>query len=130
MNPHPSNCMGDLSKTYGTYICCTYILKENDMKWDPCLERNIFSIIKYLSNISSKIKVLLVLETKITGWWCEGQFRAKSTSAEWKTSKFRKSVQIIVILLSRVFRRKDGASFLDKWIPIIYQVITSGSTLN
>jgi hypothetical protein len=25
---------------------------------------------------------------------------------------------------------KDGLSFPDKWIPIIYQVITSGSTLN
>ena len=29
-----------------------------------------------------------------------------------------------------MFGRKDGSSFLDKWIPIIYQIITSGSTLN
>ena len=43
---------------------------------------------------------------------------------------FGKSIQIIVIFLSRVFRRKDGSCFLDKWIPIIYQVITTGSTLN
>jgi hypothetical protein len=33
-------------------------------------------------------------------------------------------------LLSRVFGRKDGASFLDKLIPIIYYIITSGSALN
>ena len=63
-------------------------------------------------------------------WWSKGQFRSKSESTMWKTSKFRKSVQIIVILLSRVFGRKDGSTFLDKWIPIIYQIITSGSTLN
>ena len=63
-------------------------------------------------------------------WWYEGQFRAKFAYAEWKTSQFRKSVQIIVILLSRVFRRKDGASFLDKWIPIIYQVIRRRYALN
>ena len=35
-----------------------------------------------------------------------------------------------MIFLSRVFIRKDGSSFPDKWIPIIYQIITSGSTLN
>ena len=64
------------------------------------------------------------------GWWSEGQFRAKPVSIEWKNSKFRKSIQIIVIFLSRVFRRKDASSFPNKWIPIIYQVITSGSTLN
>ena len=68
--------------------------------------------------------------TIMKGWWSEGQFRAKSASAEWKTSKFRKSVQIICILLSKFFKRKDGSTFLDKWIPIIYQIITSGSTLN
>jgi hypothetical protein len=68
--------------------------------------------------------------TIMKGLWFEGQFRAKSASAEWKTSKFGKSVQIIVILLSRVFERKDGSTFPDKWIPIIYQIITSGSTLN
>ena len=70
------------------------------------------------------------LLTIMKGWWFEGQFRAKSTSTEWKTFKFRKSVQIIIILLSSVFGRKDGSTFPDKWIPIIYQIITSGSTLN
>ena len=68
--------------------------------------------------------------TIMKGWWFEGQFKAKYASIEWKTSKFRKSVQIIVILLSRVFERKDGSIFSEKWIPIIYQIITSGSTLN
>ena len=64
------------------------------------------------------------------GWWFKGQFRAKFGYVEWKTSKFRKSIQIIVILLSRVFGRKDGSCFSGKWIPIIYQIIPSGSTLN
>ena len=59
------------------------------------------------------------LLTIMKGWWSKGQFRAKSASVEWKISKFRKSVQIIVILLSRVFRRNDGSTFPDKWIPII-----------
>ena len=49
--------MGDLSKTYGTYIWWAYLLEENDMKWDPFLERNIFSITKNTSYISSKIKL-------------------------------------------------------------------------
>ena len=58
--------------------------------------------------------------TIMKGWWSKGQFMAKYASAEWKTFKFRRSVQIIVILLSKVFGRKDGSTFLDKWIPIIY----------
>ena len=60
----------------------------------------------------------------------KGQFRSKPANTEWKTSKFQKTVQIIVILLSRVFGRKDGSTFLDKWIPIIHQIITSRATLN
>ena len=60
MNPHPFTFMGDPSKTDGTYIWWAYILEENDMKWDPCLERNMFSITKNISYISSKINVLLV----------------------------------------------------------------------
>ena len=36
----------------------------------------------------------------------------------------------MVILLSRIFRRKDALTFLDKWIPIIHRVITSESILN
>ena len=35
-----------------------------------------------------------------------------------------------MILLSRVFRRKDGSTFSDKWILIIYQSMTNGATLN
>jgi hypothetical protein len=58
MNPHPSTYIGDPSKTYGTYIWWTYPLGENDMKWDPFLDRNMFSIIKDISYISSKIKVI------------------------------------------------------------------------
>ena len=68
--------------------------------------------------------------TILKGWWSEGNFRTKPTNVEWKTSKFRKIVQIIVILLSRLFGRKDGSTFPDKWIPIIYQIMTSGATLN
>jgi hypothetical protein len=68
--------------------------------------------------------------TIMKGWWSEGQFRAKPSSLEWENSKFKRSIQIIFIFLSRVFRRKDASSFLDKWIPIIYQVIKSGSTMN
>ena len=64
------------------------------------------------------------------GWWSEGQFRAKPSPVEWRTSKFRKSIQIIVILLVRSFGRKDASSCPKKWIPIIHQVITHKSTLN
>ena len=81
---------------------------------------------EWLKQNNESTEVLSIMK----GWWSEGQFRAKSASAEWKTSKFRKSAQIIVILLLRVFKRKDGAIFPNKWIPIIYQIITSGSTLN
>ena len=67
--------------------------------------------------------------TLLKGWWSEGNFRSKPVTAEWKTSKFWKTVQIIVIFLFRVFERKDGSTFLDKLIPIIYQIMTSGVTL-
>jgi hypothetical protein len=91
-------------------------LKEAHIKVTP----------KWLRQKSESIDLLTIMK----GCWSEGKFRAKYASSKWKTSKFRKSVQIIVILLSRVFRRKDGSTFPDKWIPIIYQIITSGSTLN
>ena len=81
---------------------------------------------KWLKHKSESADLLTILK----GWWSEGNFRTKSATAEWKTSKFRKSVQIIVIFLSRVFGRKDGSTFSDKWILIIYQIITSGATLN
>ena len=58
--------MGDLSKTYGTYIWWAYLLEENDMKWDPCLERNMFLINKDISYKSSKIKCSTSLEMKNT----------------------------------------------------------------
>ena len=56
--------------------------------------------------------------TLLKGWWSEGNFKSKPVTIEWKASKFKKTVQIIVILLSRVFGRKDGSTFSDKWIPI------------
>ena len=56
--------MGDPSKTSGTYIWWGYILEENDMKWDPCPERNIFSIIIDISYMSSKILVLLFFKDR------------------------------------------------------------------
>ena len=58
--------MGDPLKTYGTYIWWAYILEENDMKWGPCLEKNMFSIIRDKSNISSKIQCPTSLEIEIT----------------------------------------------------------------
>ena len=80
----------------------------------------------WLKQKSESMDMLTILK----GWWSEGNFRSKPANVEWKTSKFRKTVQIIVILLSTLFRRKDGSTFSDKWIPIIYQIMTSGATLN
>ena len=68
--------------------------------------------------------------TILKGWWYEGQFKTNPTTMEWKTSRFRKTIQVIVILPSRVFGRKNGSTFLDKWIRIIYQIITNGAVLN
>ena len=36
----------------------------------------------------------------------------------------------MVILLSRIFGRKDVSTFPDKWIPIIHKVITTRSVLS
>ena len=93
-----------------------YHLKEASIKISP----------EWLKQKSESADMLTILK----GWWSEGQFRSKSAIAEWKTSKFRKTIHIIVILLSRVFERNDGSTFLDKWIPIIYQIITNRATLN
>ena len=93
-----------------------YHLKEAHIKVAP----------EWLRQKSESTDLLTIMK----GWWSEGHFRTKFVAVEWKTSKFRKSVRIIVILLSRVFRRKDGSTFLDKWILVIYQIITSGPTLN
>ena len=67
MNPHPSTYMGDPSKTSVNYIWWAYLLEENDMKWNPCLERNKFLIIKDISYKSSKIKCPNSLEIDIIG---------------------------------------------------------------
>lgn len=93
-----------------------YHLKEASIKISP----------KWLKQKSESADLLTILK----GWWSVGQFTSKPTTVEWKTSKFRKTVQIIMILPSRVFGRKDGSTFSDKSIPIIYRVITSGATLN
>ena len=57
--------MGDSSKTYGTYIWWEYLLKENDMKWDPFLERNKFLIIKDVSYKSTIHKTYYFKQTEI-----------------------------------------------------------------
>ena len=93
-----------------------YHLKESTIKISP----------KWIKQKSESTNLLTILK----GWWSEGHFRSKPATAEWKTSKFRKTVQIIMILLSRVFRRKDGSTFPDKWILIIYQTMTSEAILN
>ena len=93
-----------------------YHLKEASIKVSP----------KLLKQKNESANFMTILK----GWWSEGQFRTKPATTEWKTSMFGKSVQIIVIFLSRVFGRKDESTFLDKWIPIIYQIITSGVVLN
>jgi hypothetical protein len=93
-----------------------YHLKEATVKVSP----------NWLKKKSESADMLTLLK----GWWSEGNFRSKPVTAEWKTSKFRKTVQIIVIFLSRVLRRKDGSTFQDKWISIIYQIMTNGVTLN
>ena len=93
-----------------------YHLKESNIKISP----------EWLRQKSESADLLTILK----GWWSKGQFISKPANIEWKTSKFRKTVQIIVILLSRVFRRKDGTTFPNKWIPIIYQIINDGATLN
>ena len=63
------------------------------------------------------------------GWWSKGEFRSKPTPGGWRTSKFRKSIQIIVIIMWKIFGRKDVSHFRNKWIPIIHEVITYGSIL-
>ena len=82
-----------------------YHLKEVTIKVSP----------DWLKQKSESADMLTLLK----GWWSEGNFRSKPVTAEWKTSKFRKIVQIIVILLSKVFGGKDGSTFPDKWVLII-----------
>ena len=93
-----------------------YHLKEATVKISP----------DWLKQKSESTDMLTILK----GWWSKGNFRSKLANVEWKTSKFRKTMQIIVIFLSRLFKRKDGSTFPDKWIPIIYQIMIRGVTLN
>ena len=79
--------------------------------------------------LESKVESIDFLSA-LKGWWSEGNFRSNPTPIGWIILKFRKSIQIIVILMSNIFERKDASHFLDKWIPIIHQVITYGSILN
>ena len=63
-----------------------YHLKEASIKISP----------EWLKQKSDFVDLLTILK----GWWFEGHSRTKPATAEWKTSKFRKTVQIIFILLS------------------------------
>ena len=80
-----------------------YHLKEATIKVSP----------DWLKQKSESADMLTILK----GWWSEGNFRSKPANVEWKTSKFRKTVQIVVILLSRLFGRKDGSTFLINGFP-------------
>ena len=93
-----------------------YHFKESQVKFTP----------EWLKEKNDYADFLSIMK----GWWFEGKFKAKPSYVECKTYKFKKSIQIIVILLSRVFKRKVSSSFRDKWILIIHQVITHASTLN
>ena len=74
-----------------------YHLKQATIKVSP----------EWLKQKGEYVDMLTILK----GWWSEGNFRSKPANVEWKTSKFRKTVQIIVILLSRLFgRRMDPPS--------------------
>ena len=48
------------------------------------------------------------------GWWAEGNLQPKPLPIRWPTAKFRKSIQIVVILLAIIFGRNDASFFLDK----------------
>jgi hypothetical protein len=80
-----------------------YHLKEATVKVSP----------KWLKQNGDSVNMLTILK----GWWSEGNFRSKPANVEWKTSKFRKILQIIVILLSRVFGKKDGSTFRISGFP-------------
>ena len=62
-----------------------YHLKEAYIKVSP----------EWLKQKSEFANILTILK----GWWSEGNFKTKFDAVEWKVSKFRKSVQIIVIFL-------------------------------
>jgi hypothetical protein len=70
---------------------------------------------------------------KINQEWLQSKeeiSRSKPLPISWPTTKFQKSIQIVVILLARIFRRKDASSFLYKWVLVIHHIISNGSILN
>ena len=81
---------------------------------------------EWLQNKFESINYLDIMK----GWWLEGNFRYNTTPIGRKISKLQKRIQIMVILLSRIFGRKDSSHFPNKWILIIHQVISSGPILN
>lgn len=81
------NFEGKIVASYkSSMINQTYHLKEASIKIS----------LEWLKQKSEFADLLAILK----GWWSVGQLRSKPTTAEWKTSKFRKNVQIIVIFLS------------------------------
>ena len=82
--------------------------------------------LEWLQSKAQSIDFLSIMK----GWWSKGNFRSNPSPSEWQASKFRNIIQIIVILMSRIFRRKDASHLPNKWIPIFHQVITYGSILN
>ena len=87
-----------------------YHFKESHVRVTP----------KWLQSKFESIDFLNIMK----GWWLEGNFRSNPTHIGWKTSNFIEIIHITVILRSRIFGRKDASHLLDKWIPIIHQVIT------
>ena len=66
--------------------------------------------LEWLKDKTESIDFLSIMK----GWWSEGQLKENPSPVEWRTSKFRKSIQIIVIFLARIIGRKDASSFLEK----------------
>ena len=58
-------------------------------------EANIKVSFEWLRQKSESVDLLTIFK----GWWSKGQLRSKPANTEWNTSKFRKTIQIIVILL-------------------------------
>ena len=44
--------------------------------------------------------------------------------------KILEIIQNMVILLAIIFGRKYAKSFMEKWVPIMHQVMSNGSILN
>ena len=76
----------------------------------PFKEAQVKVALEWLKDKTEFFDLLSIMK----GWWFEGQFRVNPSPVEWKTFMFRKSIQIIVILLARVFGRKDASSFPGK----------------